>query len=281
MHRCAPLPPGPEAADSPVERIEGSLAAGVLFLCDHASNALPGRYGSLGLTRDELDCHIAYDIGAAWLARRLASLFAAPAILSRFSRLLIDPNRGSDDPTLVMRISDGRIIPGNACIAASEIDERRRQYWQPYRAAISAAIEAMLGQGPPPAVVSIHTFVPSWNGRPRPWEAGILWDSDPRFAKPLIAAFREDGLRAGDNEPYDGALKGDTLDEEVTRRGIAGLLIETRQDLVDTEAAADAWAKRLARILRPVLARPELRRIEFFPSRTGRHVRAARRRAEA
>jgi predicted N-formylglutamate amidohydrolase len=260
------------AADDPVEQTDGSLAAGVLFLCDHAANALPKAYGTLGLAREQLDRHIAYDIGAAWITRRLARGFGAPAILARFSRLLIDPNRGVDDPTLVMRLSDGDIIPGNARIGAEEIEFRCAHYWKPYRAAIAATIEAMLNKGPPPAVVSVHTFTPSWKARPRPWEVGILWDSDPRFAKPLIAALAKDGFLVGDNEPYDGALKGDTLDDTVTSRGLAGLLIETRQDLVGTTARAVAFADRLARLLRPILARPELHCKAFFPSRTGRHV---------
>jgi predicted N-formylglutamate amidohydrolase len=260
------------AADSPVELIEGSLEAGVLFLCDHAANTLPKAYGTLGLAKEQLCRHIAYDIGAAWITRHLAGVFGAPAILSRFSRLLIDPNRGTDDPTLVMRLSDGNIIPGNAQVDAAEIEYRRSHYWQPYRSAIATAIDAMLCQGPPPAVVSIHTFTPAWKARPRPWEVGILWDSDPRFAIPLIAALASEGLCVGDNEPYDGALKGDTLDEEVTRRGLAGLLIEIRQDLASTKEEAGAFAGRLARHLRPVLARPELHCKAFFPSRTGRHV---------
>ncbi|MGH7751159.1 MAG: N-formylglutamate amidohydrolase, partial [Candidatus Dormibacteria bacterium] len=119
-----PIAPPAGTADDPVERIEGSLEAGVLFLCDHAANALPKAYGTLGLAREQLDRHIAYDIGAAWITRRLARSFGAPAILSRFSRLLIDPNRGVDDPTLVMRLSDGDIIPGNAIIGAEEIEYR-------------------------------------------------------------------------------------------------------------------------------------------------------------
>jgi predicted N-formylglutamate amidohydrolase len=270
-HAVSISPPA-GAADDPVEQIDGSLAAGVLFLCDHAANALPKAYGTLGLAREQLDRHIAYDIGAAWITRRLARGFGAPAILARFSRLLIDPNRGVDDPTLVMRLSDGDTIPGNAKIGAAEIEFRRAHYWKPYRAAIAATIEAMLNQGLPPAVVSIHTFTPCWKARPRPWEVGILWDSDPRFAKPLIAALAKDGFLVGDNEPYDGALKGDTLDETVTSRGVAGLLVETRQDLVATTARAVAFADRLARLLRPVLARPEVHCKAFFPSRTGRHV---------
>ena len=272
MDHAVPISPPGRTTDDAVERIDGSRAAGVLFLCDHAANALPKAYGTLGLAREQLDRHIAYDIGAAWIARHLARCFGAPAILSRFSRLLIDPNRGIDDPTLVMRLSDGDIIPGNARIGSEEIEHRRVHYWKPYRVAIAATIEAMLNTGPPPAVVSIHTFTPTWKARPRPWEIGILWDSDPRFAKPLIAALTGDGFYVGDNEPYDGALTGDTLDEEVTRRGLAGLLIETRQDLVATSAHAVAFADRLAGLLRPVLARPELHCKGFFPSRTGRQV---------
>ncbi len=261
-----------DVTSDPVERIEGSFAAGVLFLCDHAANSLPNVYGTLGLTKEQLERHIGYDIGAAWITRRLACLFGAPAILSRFSRLLIDPNRGADDPTLVMRIADGCVIPGNATICANEIELRRRHYWQPYRGAVAAMIEAMMNQGPPPAIVSIHTFTPKWRWQVRPWQAGVLWDNDPRIAKPLIEAMAGDGLVTGNNQPYDGALEGDTLHAEVTRRGLAGLLIETRQDLVETETAANAWAERLTLLLRPVLARPEVHKIAFFPSRAGRRA---------
>ncbi len=260
-----------EARFDPVERITGRLDSGVLFLCDHASNALPAAYGTLGLGEEALSRHIAYDIGAAYVTRRLAAIFDAPALLTRFSRLLIDANRGADDPTLVMRLSDGKIIPGNARVGADEIARRRDLFWRPYREAIGATIEAMIARGPVPAIVSIHSFTPVWRTHPRPWEVGILWDRDPRFAAPLIAALAADGLMVGDNEPYDGALVGDTLDEEVTRRGLAGLLVETRQDLVATPQAASAWAERLARSLRPVFARPEIHELSFLPSRTGRH----------
>jgi predicted N-formylglutamate amidohydrolase len=255
----------------PVEVIAGRDDAGVLFLCDHATNALPEPYGTLGLEPADLLRHIAYDIGAAWITRRLASVFQAPAVLSKFSRLLIDPNRGADDPTLVAKLSDRQIIPGNAAIDDDEIKARKNGFWQPYRQAITARIEAMLARGPAPIVISIHSFTPSWRGEARPWEVGVLWDSDPRLALPLIEALAADGLVIGDNEPYDGALVGDTLDEEVTRRGLAGLLIETRQDLIDTHDKAVPWADRLAHVLRPLLAQPELHEIKFHPSRTGRH----------
>jgi predicted N-formylglutamate amidohydrolase len=271
MDRSAGLARNQDAADVAVERIEGRRDAGVLFICDHASNALPEAYGTLGLPQSELDRHIGYDIGAAAVTRRLAHRLAAPALLTRFSRLLIDPNRGADDPTLVMQLSDGAIVPGNAGIGAEEIERRLDRYWRPYRRAVSQTIEAMIVAGPLPVILSIHSFTPSWRGRARPWEVGILWDSDPRLAAPLIATLAKAGVVVGDNEPYDGALIGDTLDEEVTRRGLAGLLIEIRQDLIGAPDQAIAYADRLAPIIQSVLERPELRQFAFYKSRTGRH----------
>jgi len=252
-----------DSAFTPVESIAGRLDAGLLLLCDHATNALPADYGTLGLSPEDLATHIAYDIGAAAITRRLAARFGAPAVLTRFSRLLIDVNRGADDPTLVMRLSDGRIIPGNACIDAAEIEARRSLYWRPYRDAIATQISAMLAVGPPPAVVGIHTFTPVWKGVPRPWQIGILWDGDPRFASPLIAALAARGLNVGDNEPYAGALPGDTLDAEITRRGLAGLLIEIRQDLVAEPAQALHWADRLADVIKPILDRLNVHQVDL------------------
>jgi predicted N-formylglutamate amidohydrolase len=256
----------------PVETIPGNPGAGVLLICDHATNEMPAAYGDLGLSCPDLDRHIAWDIGAAEVTRRLAGRLGAPAVLTRFSRLLIDPNRGQDDPTLVMRLSDGRVIPGNACADAAEIAKRCRLYWQPYRRAVSAEIEAMMAQGTIPVLLSLHSFTPIWKGTERPWPVGILWDSDARLARPLIEALTATGLLVGDNEPYDGALQGDTLDTEATRRGLAGCLIEIRQDLIAETAGAAAWADLLAELLAPILARPELHRIEPQPSRTGQHI---------
>ena len=258
--------------DAPVEAVPGSDAAGVLFICDHACNALPPRYETLGLPPAELERHIGYDIGAAVVTRRLAVHFAAPALLTTFSRLLIDPNRGADDPTLVMRLSDGVIVPGNAYVDAEEIAHRREMYWRPYREAVGAAIDRMSRDGTTPVVVSIHSFTHAWKGVPRPWEIGVLWDTDPRFAIPLMDGLRDAGFEVGDNEPYDGALQGDTLDEQVTRRGIAGLLVEVRQDLVTDEDDALAIADRIAAALAGVIAQPVLHKPAFMRSRTGRHI---------
>lgn len=252
---------------APFDEIDGSASAGVLFLCDHASNALPPAYGSLGLPPDAFDRHIAYDIGAAALTRRLAALFGAPAVLTRFSRLLIDPNRGADDPTLVMRLSDGAIVPGNAAADEAEIARRLETFWRPYRDAVAARLDAMTAAGPLPALVSLHSFTPAWKGRARPWEIGVLWDADPRLPRPFMAALRAQGFTVGDNEPYDGALPGDTIDHHATSRGLANLLIEVRQDLIATDAAAAAMAERLGVPLAQVLEAPDIRSIAHYPSR--------------
>ena len=111
--------------EAPVEVIAGDPASGIVLLCDHASNAIPPDYGTLGLPPGELQRHIAYDIGAAAMTRSLAAALGAPAVLSTFSRLLIDPNRGEDDPTLLMRLSDGAVVPGNARADAAEVERRR------------------------------------------------------------------------------------------------------------------------------------------------------------
>lgn len=259
--------PSPPDDPPPFETIAGPLDAGLLLLCDHAANTLPARYGDLGLARDQFERHIAYDIGAGALTRALAARLAAPAVLSTFSRLLIDPNRGADDPTLVMRISDRAIIPGNARVDDAEIAHRRANYWRPYRDAVETGARAMQVAGRVPALVSIHSFTPVWRGRPRPWEAGVLWDMDDRLAAPLLQGLREGGVVAGDNEPYDGALRGDTMFDHAVLPGRPHALIEIRQDLIADEAGVADWTERLAPLLARTLALPTMREIRFYPSR--------------
>jgi predicted N-formylglutamate amidohydrolase len=254
----------------PYASVDGDPASGLILICDHAENRLPARYGTLGLGADALARHIAWDPGARDVTLELARRLHAPAVLSRFSRLLIDPNRGRDDPTLIMRISDRAVVPGNARIDQPEREEREARYYRPYDDAIGRAVEAALATGTVPAIVSIHSFTPVWRGRGRPWQVGVLWDADPRLAQPLIESLRsDDELVVGDNEPYSGALVGDTLYRHATRRGLAHALIELRQDLIADEAGVEAWAGRLAAILGDLNRLPALHEIRHHGSRTG------------
>jgi len=251
------------------EEIVGAIETGWLILCDHASNALPARYGDLGLPASEFERHIAYDIGAEAVTRRLARDTGAPAVMSRFSRLLIDPNRGRDDPTLLMRLSDGAVVPGNAHADAEEKQHRIDSYYEPYHQAINSAIERAIEAGHPPALISIHSFTPLWRGTRRPWEIGFLWDKDPRLAEPFIEMFRRDPLlTVGDNEPYTGQLVGDCMYRHGTIRGLAHVLVELRQDLIAEEPGQAEWAGRIADALSALAGRQGLNEIRHYGSAT-------------
>ncbi len=239
--------------------VEGRADAGLVILCDHADNAFPPGYGTLGLPPAEIERHIAYDIGASALTMGIAASFDVPAVLTRFSRLLIDPNRGDDDPTQIMRLSDGAIVPGNRHLVDGERDRRRRLYCTPYHRAIDATIDRCLATGVTPSLLSIHSFTESWKGVPRPWHVGILWDRDARLSAPLIKAFSAMGdLIVGDNEPYKGSLEGDCLWRHGTSRGLPNAIIEVRQDLIRDAAGQAAWTRRIASVVESLAARPDL-----------------------
>ncbi|MGU3667372.1 N-formylglutamate amidohydrolase [Methylobacterium sp. A49B] len=250
--------PETEAAalpEHPCEIIPGDPACGLVIACDHASNFVPPDI-DLGVPAAEFGRHIAYDIGAAAVTRRLAASLNAPAILTNFSRLIIDPNRGRADPTLVMRLSDGAIVPGNARIDEAGKRARIARFYAPFDAAIDAAVAAAERAGRPPVILTMHSFTPYWRGIARPWQVGILYDRDERFARPLIRALEEDhaGLTVGDNQPYGGGLPGDTIDRHATARGLPNALVEIRQDLIAGETGQGEWADRFTRVLRPLLA---------------------------
>ena len=225
-----------------------------MITCDHATNHVPASVngGSLGLSETEMQRHIAYDIGAAGVTRHLAGLLEARAILATFSRLVIDPNRGEDDPTLVMRLYDGTIIPGNRHIDSTEITRRLEDWHRPYH----AAYEQLAARVDNTIIVAVHSFTPRLNSRaPRPWHIGLLFADDERLSAPLLKHLRaEDDLCVGANEPYAGHLPGDAIDRHALQKGRPNVLIELRQDLIETEEGQRAWAERLARALTDVLS---------------------------
>lgn len=243
-------------ANEAFERIaaEGPRSPSVLFLCDHASNGLPDGFGTLGLPPSLFETHIAFDIGAAHVTRCLAAAFQAPGFLARWSRLLIDLNRGSDDPTLVMKLSDGSLIKGNAGVDAREIERRTALYHAPYHSAIAEHISKLRAENAVPILISVHSFTPAWKGRKRPWEFGILWDRDDRLARPLINSLSAAGYNVGQNEPYSGELENDTLYRHGTSHGLPHVLIEIRQDLVATPPQAARLGERLKPILQKAIA---------------------------
>lgn len=222
-----------------------------LITCDHATNRVPSWVGGgdLGIAPADMARHIAYDVGAAGLTEALARRMDAPAILSDFSRLVIDPNRGEDDPTLLMRLYDGTVIPANRAADAAERARRLGRLHRPYH----AALEALAARHAERCLCAVHSFTPQLRGRPpRPWQVGILYSHrDARLGPAMVAACRAEGWITGENQPYDGHLDGDSIDRHALSRGRPNLLIELRNDLIAAPEGQEDWAARLA----PVIAR--------------------------
>lgn len=219
-----------------------------LVTCDHATNTVPPDIGggSLGLPREDMERHIAYDVGAAGVAQHLGVLLDSPVITSNFSRLVIDPNRGEDDPTLLMKLYDGSVIPQNRTADAAERERRLNACHRPYHREL-----ARLAALPHMVYLAIHSFTRQLRGRdPRPWHVGVLHTEDDRLARPLIDLLGgEPDLTVGDNEPYSGHLPGDAVDRHASAFNRPNVLIEVRNDLIADHDGQKAWAERLAPLL--------------------------------
>lgn len=229
-----------------------------LVTCDHASNRVPDWVGggSLGIAAEDMARHIAWDVGAAGVSVRLAEWLDCPCLLSNFSRLVIDPNRGEEDPTLVMKLYDGTIIPANRHVGPAEVEERLERLYRPYHRALARMAARQTGT----VIVAMHSFTPCLRGRsPRPWQVGVLFaPGDDRLSRPLIARLEAQGdLCVGVNEPYAGALPGDAIDRHALKAGRHNTLIEVRNDLISDEAGQAAWATRLAPLLVEALKEAE------------------------
>jgi predicted N-formylglutamate amidohydrolase len=229
--------------------------ARLLVVCDHASRRVPAALNNLGLDELALGRHIASDIGAGDVAERLALRLDAPAVLAEYSRLVVDCNRGLNDPTSILAVSDGEFIPGNQGLSEEEKAERARQFFTPYHDAIRRRLESFERRGIVPAFVAVHSFTPIFKQVRRPWQIGILWDKDPRIPVPLIDLLRAEGITVGDNEPYSGKAPADhTVDHHAEGGGLPHVSIEIRQDLIDHPEGVSRWAGLIGDALEKILA---------------------------
>ena len=234
----------------------------VVFLCDHASNRVPEGLYNLGLTDEQLSLHIAWDIGAGELTRRLARHFDAPAVLSGYSRLVVDCNRHLTDLGAFLPESDGIAVPGNTDLSEQDKADRADACYWPYHEACAAVIEGVETRGKVPPIIMMHSFTPVMGPGTRPWEIGVLWDNtgDARMALPLLDFLRNRGdLCVGDNEPYSGASPyGFSMPNHAARAGRANIQIEIRQDQLGDEAGIARWTDIMAEAFGHVLADPKL-----------------------
>lgn len=225
----------------PVELLNPDSDFPVVLFCEHAGQAVPGRLGDLGITQAQLDAHIGWDIGAGAVTRHMAECLGAPAILQRYSRLVIDCNRPPHAPDSVPEVSDGVAVPANRRIGAAERQARIDEVFVPFHAAANALLDGRQRR----AAVSVHSFTPVFGGVGRPWDLGFLFRRDSETSAVLRDHVRQvrPELKIGMNEPYQ---IDDISDWFVPRhgeaRGLPHSLIEIRNDRIATPADQKGWA---------------------------------------
>jgi predicted N-formylglutamate amidohydrolase len=240
------------AADEPapvrVLRREG--ASGFVLTADHGGNMIPRALGDLGVSAAERQRHIAWDIGIAAVTEALSGLLDATAVLQTYSRLAIDCNRNPGHPTSIPPVSEVTPIPGNENLSAADREARRRAIFDPYHAAITGILDARAGRRT--ILVAMHSFTPLFKGVARAVEIGVLYHHETPLSRLMLELLRAEGnLIVGANEPYAITGTSDyTVPVHGEGRGIPHVEIEIRQDLIAEDAGQQAWAERMARLLR-------------------------------
>lgn len=173
-----------------------------VLTCEHASYILPQEYRSLGIQEDELSRHIGWDIGARIVVELLSRVLNAPAVCSRYSRLLVDCNRDVSDHDLIVAESDGTKIQGNTGIKDREREKRITKFYQPYHEAIDQLLADRAGRET--VLLSIHSFTPVLGTRERPFDLGVLFDRYEDLAQEVGQRLHHREYRVRYNEPYSG-----------------------------------------------------------------------------
>ena len=235
---------------APIEVVNPAGRSDVVLLCEHASNHMPAEYGGLGLPGEQLLRHIAWDISATAMTRRLSALLDAPAFLDTFSRLLIDLNRPLTAPDSIPTASEGTPIPGNERLAAGEVARRIAVMFTPFHDAVAAHLHARQQEGRPTRLVSIHSFTPVLFGIARPWHAGVLFADAAGLADAILVHLQDPELLVAANVPYKTDRAGDyAIPIHGDDRDIPAVMIEIRNDLIDQPRGASEWAVRLSTAL--------------------------------
>lgn len=235
----------------PVHEVNAEGTSPFLLTADHYGRILPRALGDLGVAESELARHIAWDIGIAGVAERLAKMLDAHLIAQRYSRLVIDCNRSPGLASSIPVISEATAIPRHEGISEGERAARRREIFEPYHHRIDAVIDRRLHDKRATVLVSLHSFTPVYAGIARPWHVGALYNRDRVLPKLLLKHLRAEGdLVVGDNEPYAVSDLSDyTIPVHGEARGLVNTGIEIRQDLIADQSGQQQWAERLARIL--------------------------------
>lgn len=217
----------------------------LLLVCEHASNWIPPAFNDLGLDEAARRSHVAWDPGALGVAETLSRTLNAPLVVGCVSRLVYDCNRPPEAKDAVPAVSEIVAIPGNTDLSDKALRERVEKVYQPFRKCLEQEVaKASTGA----ALVTIHSFTPIYHGRKRTTEIGILHGDDPRLAAAMMAiAERFTDMQVRLNEPYgpdDGVSH--TLNLHGSSNGLANVMIEIRNDLIDTPQRQAEMAELLA-----------------------------------
>lgn len=236
------LAPGDPA---PVEIVNSEGSGDILLTCEHAGRLVPRRLGDLGVAPADWDRHIAWDLGADDLARRLSDELDAPLVLQRYSRLVIDCNRPLEAPDCIPVISDGTAIPGNRDLTLDEKAQRYAEIHLPLHRTVAGLLDRRAWR----AVIAVHSFTPVFGSEARPMQAALLFNRDPRLAHVLQRelATRRPDLNVALNAPYAvDDISDFTIPRHGEPRGLPHVLLEVRQDQLAEPADRQAWAELLA-----------------------------------
>jgi predicted N-formylglutamate amidohydrolase len=207
--------------------------APVIITCEHASNRMPSPWAWPEEDRWITDMHWAWDIGARDLTLALAEAMRAPAVLPRFSRLLVDPNRALHSDTLFRDVADGRTVHLNRQVAEEDAERRISGYYNQYH----GAIEEQGASRPPGFLLSIHSYTPVYEGTLREVEIGVLHCGDQALAERWREVLAETGRDVRIDEPYAGA--GGFMysaERHSTAFGCATIELEFRHDILSDPA---------------------------------------------
>ncbi|WP_151719680.1 N-formylglutamate amidohydrolase [Gemmobacter serpentinus] len=240
-----------QLAAASVEVLREDEISPLMLLCEHAGAQVPAPWGSLGLDPAFLTTHYAWDPGVDGLTRDLSARLAAPAVLTRYSRIFTDYNRFADDWDHMRPDLGGIPVPANLAICPEERSLRRAIAVDPVDRAIRRVLNGRR------AVVSVHSFTPVMAGDRRPVDIGVLWREDSPFIRAALAGLQARGtalgLRIGDNAPYDWRkVEAYSLDAHGLRRGLPCFYLEINNALFGTPAEA-ALGPLLAAVLNAAL----------------------------
>lgn len=241
----------------PVRISETDGAESPFFLVgDHAGSAIPAALGGLGLSAADRSRHIALDIGVRELGLALGKRLGAPFQWQHFSRLVCDCNRHPDAEEWAPQASDGTIIPGNRDLSAADREARRAEIFEPYHAAIEAALAHRSQEGRPTIFVSLHSFTPDMGQEDRPWDVAVLHDGrEDGFARDVLGRLRAlNSHVVGDNQPYRMDDTDYTVPRHAYPRGLPYIEIEVRQDRLADPAGVKAMADLLCTVMTAAIA---------------------------